>query len=158
MGKNTTKVQLFFEDSHAFEFKRRLLETSCLLTKHNDIPTSAWGHTYSGEYDFIGYKNISAGKVTLGFPRDIFLDPHNKAPIAEASRDSNKPIVNMSYGKPSSAKGGLKIWVSEVAEKRRHFYRGQAQPNTTMDYIQWLLCGVIVLMIVGWCIRFATAG
>lgn len=140
------KTQLYFYDNNKFEFRKLQLISSCLSDKTLEQEKgAAWRHSYSGQYDFPGYKNISADTVTLGFARDIFLDPHGKVP---ETKDTT--------GKPS--KDGVKAWIAQVATNQRQVYRSKIKRHTTADIINFGLITVIGFMIIGWIIRFASGG
>jgi hypothetical protein len=139
------KTQLYFRDNNHFVFRQMPLEYSCFLEKKGDAMFRGWRHSYAGQYAFRGYKNISADTVTMGFARDIFLDPHNKIP--ESEETSGKP--------DRAAKDGVKKWIAKIAEDQRHIYRSKRKDNTMHNYINICLMGVIAVMIIGWAISFA---
>ncbi len=137
------KVQLFFYDANKFIFRHLPLEYSCLLEKSGDKIKRAWRHSYAGQYAFSGYKNITADTVTLGFARDIFLDPHGKIPeTADAT------------GKPGKGELAISKWIAAVATVQRQIYRSMQKNHTTAEYINYGLMGVIFIEILGWGIRF----
>lgn len=137
------KTQLFFREDNKFLFRKLPLEYSCLLEKKGDLIQAGYWHTYAGQYAFLGYKNMSADTVTLGFSRDIFLDPHNKIPV---SVDVN--------GKPAKDKVGP--WIAKVATMMRQIWRSKPNQTTLGDYVNYALMGVIALMAIGWLISFTT--
>jgi len=136
------KTQLYFRDNNHFVFRQMPLEYSCFLEKKGEAISRAWRHSYAGQYAFRGYKSISADTVTLGFARDIFLDPHNKIPESEETS-----------GKPK--KDGVKRWIAKIAEDQRHIYRSKRKGNTMHNYINICLMGVIATMVIVWAITFA---
>lgn len=137
------KMQLYFYDDDTFEFRKLPLQYGCLLEKKGDKLIRAWRHSYAGQYSFGGYKNITAGTVTLGFARDIFLDPHNKIPFTDDTT-----------GKPKD----VKAWIGKVGETMRHTYRASPTIRTLHDWINFALIGVIVIMAISWGIRYAGGG
>lgn len=140
------KTQLYFRDDNKFQFIKRELKYSCLLEKSNGAIKRAWRHSYNGMYSFPGYKNISADTITLGFARDIFLDPHNKIP--ETTDTSGKP-------RKDSNNEAIKKWIAQIGENMRHIYRAKRQSTTMADYINFSLIGINVLLVIGWLVRFA---
>ena len=139
------KTQLYLRDDNKFEFRKLPLEFSCLLEKKGQDIKRAWRHSYSGQYAFPGYKNISADTVTLGFARDIFLDLHGKIPETDDTT-----------GKPKKEK--IFDWIAKIATNQRQIYRAKIQTYTVHDYINFGLMVVIGFMVIGWLIRFASGG
>lgn len=144
-GKEEKKTQLYFRDDRKFQFRKLPLEHSCLVEKEDGKYARAWKHFYGAELPFPGYKNISADSVTLGFARDIILDPFNKIPIG--TETSKKPSL---VGETS-----LKNWIAKIGQNMRHVYRSHRQTRTTGDVITWLIIGVDCLLALGWIIRFS---
>lgn len=138
------KTQLYFQDDNKFKFIKRELEFSCLVEKVQGNLSRAWKHFYGNQFYFPGYKGISADTVTLGFSRDILLDPFNKVPVGEAT--SEKPKA-----KDAS---GLKKWIAKIAENQRHIYRTQRKSTFKEDFINWCLMGVLAIMVGVWAISF----
>lgn len=143
-GNKEYKTQLYFYDENKFKFIKRQLEYSCLVEKVQGVLFRAWKHFYGNQLYFPGYKNISADTITLGFARDIILDPFNKVPIGEAV--SEKP-------KAKDAKS-LKNWIAKIAENQRHIYRTERKNTFKEDFINWCLMGVLVIMVLMWVISF----
>jgi hypothetical protein len=139
------KTQLYFRDAGSFEFIKRPLKYSCMVQEENGQLIRAWKHFYSNQIPFAGYKNISADTVTLGFARDIILDPFNKVPTGLLPSE-----------KPTKTDTGIKKWISQVAENQRHTYRTQIKSSFKEDAINWALIGTLILMMIGWLIRYAT--
>lgn len=137
------KLQLYFYEDNSFEFKKRPLEHFCLLEKDGDDIKRAWKHFYGNEFYFPGYKSIPAGMVTLGYARDIILDPFDKIP--KGTEINQKP-----------GKDQIKEWISKIAENMRHVYRAKRNTMTTGDKVTWVLIGVLVIETIGWFIRFMT--
>ena len=136
-------MQLFFHDDRSFEFIRRPLKYSCLHEMEGERFKRSYPHFYQGEFTFFGYKGISAGPITLGFPRDIILDPYNWIP---RGTDTNK--------KPDGTPAGLKAWVRTKAETMRHIYRAKRTTSLTLNPVDWVMIGIIVIMVIGWGVRF----
>jgi len=139
-----TKTQAFFRDDNKFQLVKRNLEFSCLVEKAGDTMKRGWKHFYNNQFYFGGYKNMSADSVTLGFSRDIILDPFNKIAIGDSV--GTKPKIN--------DKPGLKKWIAMIAENQRHTYRSKPKISKTNDIINLALVGVLGLMIAVWAITF----
>lgn len=138
------KTQLYFRDDNKFQFIRRRVEFSCLLEKKGEEILRGWKHFYSNQFFFPGYKNMAADTVTLGFARDIILDPFDKIPKGEALNE--KPRAKDLLG--------LKKWIARIATNQRHIYQVKRKSTIREDIINHVLIGVLVLMIVAWIIRF----
>lgn len=138
------KTQLYFRDDNKFQFVKRALEFSCLLEKASDVLKRGWKHFYGNQFFFPGYKRMSADSVTLGFARDIILDPFNKIPTGEEVGE--KPDLKN--------KVSLKKWIAKIAENQRHTYRSKRQISRATDIINWALVGVLFVMIMAWAIIF----
>lgn len=137
------KTQLYFQDDNKFCFIKRQLEYSCLVEKAKGILVRAWKHFYGNQLYFPGYKNISADTVTLGFSRDIILDPFNKVPTGGAVGQ-----------KPKADDEGLKKWIAKIAENQRHIYRSLRKKTIKEDFINYCLMGVLVIMTLAWLLSF----
>lgn len=137
------KTQLFIRDDGKFQFRKMQLQYGCLIERKNEKIERAWRHSYVGEYNFHGYKNIAADRVTLGYSRDIFLDPHNKIPMTDDTT-----------GKPKD----IKKWIGGIAENMRFVYRAKVQGRTMNDWINYGLIVIDALIIIAWLFRFATGG
>ena len=138
------KTQLYFRDDNKFHFVKRLLEYSCLVEKKGDELKRGWKHFYGNQFFFPGYKRLSADSVTLGFARDIILDPFNKIQIGDSVGE--KPDLK--------DKTSLKKWIAKIAENQRHTFRSKRQVSRTTDVINWTLSGVLLIMILVWAITF----
>lgn len=145
------KTQLYFHPDISFEFIKREMFHSCLVIKKDNKLLMAWPHSYKGEKAFYGSKNIPADMVTLGFARDIFLDPHEMIPEI----DDSKIITSSSTsaGKPKRDK--IAEWIAKVGTKMRNIYHAAPQTRTLSDYINMALIAVIFIMVIAWGIRFA---
>lgn len=139
------KTQLFFRDDNKFSFIKRDLLYSCLIEKSGNALIKGWKHFYCNQFFFPGYKKISADAVTLGFSRDIILDPFNKIPAGESASE-----------KPKDNKESLSKWIAKVATNQRHIYQTKRQSTAKDDMINWALVGVIIVMIIGWLISYLT--
>lgn len=138
------KTHLYFRDDNKFKFIKRNLDFSCLLEKAGDVLKRGWKHFYGNQLFFPGYKRMGADSVTLGFARDIILDPFNKIPTGEEVGE--KPDLKN--------KLSLKNWIAKMAENQRHIYRSKPQTSKITDIINWALVSVLLVMIVVWAITF----
>jgi len=143
-GKKEFKTQLYFQDDDKFRFVKRLVEYSCLVEKVKGELVRGWKHFFSNQYYFSGYRGLSAGTITLGFARDIILDPFNK--IREGAAVSEKPKADDS---------SLKKWIAKIAENQRHIYRTLRKSTLKEDFINWSLMGVLIIMIIMWVLSFS---
>lgn len=138
---NEQKTQLFIRDDSKFQFRKLPLKYGCLLEKKGEKIVRAWRHSFVGEYYFYGYKGIGPDRVTLGYSRDIFLDPHNKIPVTEDTT-----------GKPRD----IKKWIGGIAENMRFVYRSKIKSTTINEWINYTLMGIAALMVIAWLINFLT--
>ena len=139
------RTQLYFRDDRKFQFRKMPLEHSCIVEKVDGKYKRAWKHFYNAEIPFSGYKNTSGDSVTLGYSRDIILDPYNKIKTGETPSE-----------KPKTDTKSLKEWISKIATNMRHIYSTKRETRTTGDVIFWLITGIDVVLIIGWAIRFFT--
>ena len=144
LGKEK-KTQLYFRDDNKFQFIKRELAFSCLVERQDGTLKRAWKHFYGAQLFFPGYKNMSADSVTLGFSRDIILDPFNKIPSGESVGEKPSIKDKVSLGK----------WIAKIAENQRHTYRSKRKSTRKEDIINWALVGVLLIMVIAWVIKFA---
>jgi len=137
------KTQLYFRDDNKFKFIKRELVFSCLVEKTGDALKRAWKHFYGAQLFFPGYKNMSADSVSLGFARDIILDPFNKIPSGEEAGEKPKD------------KNSLSKWIAKIAMNQRHTYHSKRKSTKKEDMINIALIGVILIMIIAWGYKFA---
>ncbi len=133
------RTQLHFFDDGSFEFRERLIEDSCFVTKQDGIVTKAWKHFYSNEIPFNGYKGIHADAVTMSFDRDFILDLFNKVPTS----------VDVS-GKPKKNENDIKKWTAQVAESQRFKVMNKGGSSTILDKVTWFLGIGLLLMILAY--------
>ena len=144
LGKKEYKTQLYFQDDNKCRFVRRLVEYSCLVEKSKGNLVRGWKHFFGNQFYFPGYKGISADTITLGFARDIILDPFNKIPTGEAI--SEKPKAKDAVG--------LKNWIAKIATNQRHIYQTKRKSTFKDDFINWCLMGVLLIMVIGWALAY----
>lgn len=139
------RTQLYFRDDRKFQFRKMPLEHSCIVEKADGKFKRAWKHFYNVEIPFSGYKSVSGDSVTLGFSRDIILDPFNKIKTGESTGE-----------KPKTDTKSLKDWIAKIASNMRHIYSTKRETRTTGDVIFWLIIGIDIVLVIGWAIRFFT--
>lgn len=143
LGKEK-KTQLYFRDDNKFRFIKRELIYSCFVERQEGILKRAWKHFYGAQLFFPGYKNMSADSVTLGFARDVILDPFNKIPTG----------ISMGEKPDITDKLSLSRWIAKIAENQRHTYRAKRKSTQKEDIINYALVIVLLIMIIAWGIRF----
>ncbi len=127
-----------FFTQNKFRFIKRLVEYSSLVEKAKGELVRGWKHFFGNQLYFPGYKNIGADTVTLGFARDIILDPFGKIPIGVAV--SEKPKAKDSEG--------LRKWIAKIATNQRHIYQTKRKSTLKEELINSCLMGVLVVMII----------
>jgi hypothetical protein len=142
-SKIEKKGDIHFRDDNKFQFRKMLMENSCLVEKVSDKYITGYKHFYSCEVPFPGYKSIPSGQYILTYNRDIILDLFNKVPEGE----------NLS-NKPKNGRDNLKKWISQIAENQRHIYRSKPKSSTMTDKISWALIIVLTLETLGWLFSF----
>lgn len=127
------RTQLHFRDDGKFTFRKLLIMDTFLVEKYKDDIIKGWKHFYKLQFPFAGLKGISADMVTLGFDRDIILDPYG---IVDEKEKPNK-----------NRKINDNPWITEVADGQR--YKAQNNPGNMLmlDKITVFL-GVATLLIV----------
>jgi hypothetical protein len=122
------KIQFFIHDDDSMEFVKRTIEDTVLIEMRNGKPVAAFKHYYKLEYDFEGYKNLPAGKITLGYPRDIMLDLFNTLEVKDKftkGNDLNRP------------------WITDIAANAFYKAKTQKAPSLLMDRFS-VLCMFLV--------------
>jgi len=145
VGKEEKRTQLYFRDDRKFQFRKMPLEHSCIVEKADGKYKRAWKHFYNAELPFSGYKNVSGDSVTLGFSRDIILDPFNRIKMGESPSE-----------KPRTDEKSLKSWIAKIATNMRHIYSTKRETRTAGDVIFWLIVGIDIVLVLGWAIRYFT--
>ena len=131
------RTQLFFRDDGKFTFRKLPIQDTVLEEKINGEIKNCWKHFFQLQFPFGGYKGIGADMVTLGYARDIILDPYSIVPAQD------KPVAGRRLDKD---------WITEVAETQR--YKAQNRPHKTllMDSLTIVLMVVVVILAlcIGW--------
>jgi len=110
------RTQLFFRDDGKFIFRKLPIVDTFLVEKKGDDIVKGWKHFYKLQFPFAGFKGISADMVTMGFDRDIILDPFN---IID---EKDKPDVRKKINENP--------WITDVADGQR--YKAQNKPSNKL--------------------------
>lgn len=127
------RTQLFFRDDGKFIFRKLFIEDTFLVEKKDKEIIKGWKHFYKLQFPFPGYKGIPADMVSLGYDRDIVLDPYN--------------IVDQKEKPDKLKRINANSWITDVAEGQR--YKHQIKPGSMLllDKIT-VFIGVATLIIV----------
>lgn len=136
------KTELYFKDNRNFVFIKRELYNSCIVERVNEKIVRASKHFFNCEIPFPGYRKIPADMVTLGFSRDIILDPFDKVP--EGTDLTQKPS--------KSVKDGVKNWIAKIAENQRHIFRALRETHVWTNRLTWLFIGIAVVELLVWAV------
>src|SRR3972149_4032339 len=112
------KTQFMIHDDDSMEFRKLNIEGTALIEVRNGKPVAAFKHYYKLEYDFEGYKNLPAGKVSLGYPRDVMLDVFNTLEMKDKftkGNDLNRP------------------WITAIGANSFYKVKTQKPPSVFMD-------------------------
>ena len=141
-------TQLFFKANRHFVFKKMPLKYSCLLEMDGERIKRGFKHFFGSEIPFRGYKNIPAAAVTLGFERDIILDPFNKIPTSKSTDPAigEKPDIK--------SKDNLFKWLAKVATNQLFIYRAKRGTDSHTNWISIALGSVLIIMIIGWLVSW----
>lgn len=139
------KTELFFKDNRNLVFKKRELYNSCLVERGPENKLIRAGkHFFGCEIPFPGYRKIPSDMVTLGFSRDIILDPFDK--VSRGIEINKKPDVK--------EKDSIKKWIAQIAENQRHIYRAKRETHVWTNRLTWMFIGVMVVELLVWAIAF----
>lgn len=131
------RTQLYFRDDGQFQFRKLEIEDTFLVEKKDGAILRGWKHFFSLQFPFAGKRGIAADMVTLGFSRDIVLDPFDIIPSDEKPEKHKKLNDNP--------------WVSEVAESRVYKHQVAGQKMLLYDKITLglgVLTGMVVIAII----------
>lgn len=142
-GGKEKRLQFFSHDDNTVELRRMPVEESSLVEKNNSNEiVRAYPLFHKSQYSFNGYGSIPADMVTLGYERDIILDPHN------ILKDDDKP---------EKGDGLVKEWIKNIAETQRYKIQSKPAARTLIDYITWLLLACAAMEAIGMLIRLLSA-
>ncbi len=136
-----TKMQLFLHDDDSMEFRRLEIDFTVLIEKVNKKINAAFKHFYKMEYDFEGYKNIPAGKVTLGFPRDVVCDVFNSL---DENKDGIKKGTNLD-----------RPWITEISKNAFYKAKTQKSQGLFMDRFSTACLFIVIAEAIGIIIQVA---
>jgi hypothetical protein len=140
-------LQLYFRDDGRFIFRfLELLETIMVERNKEKAIIRGWKHIFGNQFPFVGYKNIPSGKVTLGFNRDVILDPYKLVP------DSEKPDKGAVDTKGLVRIKSIVKWLTDIGEARRLKLMAKRGKNSSYDRIIMFLGIGFMLEIVIICI------
>jgi hypothetical protein len=136
------KIQFFLHDDDTVEFRRLEVDFTVLIERVNDRVRAAFKHFYKLEYDFEGYKNLPAGKVSLGFPRDVVCDLFN---TLDESKDNIQKGVNLD-----------RKWITDISKNAFYKAKLQAAPSFFMDKFTSICIVIAVAEAIGIVVKAVT--
>jgi len=127
------RTQLFLRDDGKFTFRKMPIQDTFMVEKRGDEVIKGWKHFFKLQFPFAGYKGMKPDMVTLGYDRDIILDPFGIV------SDRDKPDKHKKINENP--------WITKIAETQR--YKHQAKPGSQllMNKVTIFL-GVATLLIV----------
>ena len=129
------RTQLYFHDDGSFEFRKLDIDVACLLEKDGQGNCiRAFRHFYKNQYPFNGFKKIKADMITLGYGRDIVLDPHGIL-SADDLPALDKDILNLD-------RKGLR----EIAQSQCYKAENQKGGTLLLDKITMYLGVTVVIL------------
>lgn len=129
------RTQLFFRDDGKFTFRKLEVEDTFLVEKTDNAIVRGWKHYYSLQFPFTGYGKIPADMVTLGYSRDIILDPFGLV------SDIEKPEAG---GVSKLDKRGI----SDVAETQRYKVQNKPTGMYLVDKVTLILGAGFLLQLI----------
>ena len=142
-------LQLLFRDDESFEFRKLSLEDSCLVEKGTDqLPMRGWKHFFSTQLSFRGFKNITAGPVTISCMRDFIMDPFNQIPETASPSEGGKP--------KSSSDNDIRKWTARIAEQKRYQVTSKRPNQAIIDKMIWFLGAGLIIELIIWGIIMGT--
>jgi hypothetical protein len=155
-----SRTQLLFRDEGSFEFRRLEIEDTFLVEKKDGKKDSdivrGWKHFYENQFPFPGYGRIPADMVTLGFNRDIILDPYGivkreELPPEEKQTGEGDALV-LAWPQGNGHKGRLfnkgQPWLVEVGHARRLKILAKRGRASIYDKIVYFIGATLLLEIV----------
>lgn len=135
------RTQLYFRDDGKFTFRKLRIEDTFLVEKKGDDIIKGWKHFYKLQFPFVGLggsalelkKAIGSDMVTLGYDRDIILDPFGI--VDDKEKPDKKRAINDNP------------WITDVAEGQR--YKAQNKPGNRLlvEKITLILGACTVLIV-----------
>jgi hypothetical protein len=145
------RTQLHFRDDGSAEFRLLDIEDTFLVEKDKDGEiTRGWKHFYKNQFPFAGYKGIKPDQVTLGYDRDIILDPYNLVEKDKDNPNQSKKVLTDVVNKHKQVTG-VQAWLSDVGEARRLKLMAKRSTKSNYNKIIWFLGGTLMfeLIIIG---------
>lgn len=139
------RTQLHFRDDGTCEFRKLDIEDTFLVEKDkNGEIVKGWKHFYNNQFPFAGYKGIKSDQITLGFDRDIILDPYGLIETDKDNPNKSQKILNEAAVK-SKQSTGIQAWLADVGEARR--LKMMANRAKTSNYNKIILfLGITLIM------------
>ena len=139
-GNVEHKTQLYFHDDGSFQFRNLQVEEACLVEKEEGKFIKAWKHFHGGQLRFDGRKGVfGAAMVSLGFDRDVILDPFNRVPVLETPG-----------GKPAKTDTSIRKWLALIGESQRHKIMSKPTNMLLIEKITIILGVLDILMLLGY--------
>lgn len=134
------RMQLYNHEDTSFEFIKRELEIGCLVERKNNEIMRGWKDFYGTLFTFPGHGKMKPSYVSLGYSRDIILDPFNQVPTGEMIDE--KPVGN-------SVK--IKEWIAKIGANQFHLMYSKSKAATLYDKaIIALICiDILEALVVG---------
>ncbi len=142
------RTQMFFRDNEKVTFRPLCLDGTSLVEKVNNKPVAAFKRYYKSEFPFAGYGKMPAARVTLGYPRDIVLDP-----FGILAKGERPPTIEELAGRrinPLSSPFVAKIG----ADKR---YRLSAKKPSAAIWDKYTVVELIAIILLGFAILIKVA-
>ena len=130
-------LQILFKDNRSVKFRKLPIEHTCLCEKKGDDTRRGWKHYYRNQYLHRGFNNLSVGKATLSFERDIVLNIHN--------------VLNE---KELPKKGGDIKQHKDIGISRIRQIAAKPQINPTQEVINIVLSAALIILVLGWMIGY----
>lgn len=127
------RTQLYLRDDGKFLFRKLFIQDTFMVEKKGDDVIKGWKHFFKLQFPFAGYKKMKPDMVTLGYDRDIILDPFGIV------KDADKPDKHRAINDNK--------FITDIAETQR--YKHQAKPGTQLLLNKvTIFLGVATLLIV----------
>lgn len=136
------RSQLLFRDDGKFTFRKMNIVKTFLVEIKDKVIIKGWKHFYKLQFPFPGHGKIPADQITLGFVRDVVLDPYGIIPPQE------KPALGV------AAKDNK--FISDVAESKCYELQAKPQRATLLERISMFIGSALMLVIIGIIVKAAT--
>lgn len=123
------KTTLHIHDDDSIEFRKLEIDFTCLIERVQKRIVAAYKHFYKLEYDFEGYKALSAGKITITNTRDVITDLFGNI---DEGKDKIKKGVELD-----------RPWISNISKSAFYKVKAQKAPSLLMDRFS-VLCMILI--------------